>query len=325
MGFNGRWIKDRWLFISGISALLFILAGCSSNLTYAPVISNGYEPAPPGYYQVKAGDTLYSIAWNFSLDYRQLAAINQISAPYAINEGQYLRIKPPVSQPMTTSMPLELAPPIRSSLHTSPTLSAISSSVVIKPAIKPASTPVSPIAPVVTPDKIVVTDKIKVTEAAVKTAKPLSNSLKNRLIPAGKQSAPVVISDSTTSTTSSITHWYWPVSGTIITQFAPLQGSKGIDIVAKLGTPISATAAGQVVYCGNGLTGYGNLIIIKHNADFLSAYAHTQKILVHEGQKVTAGQKIALMGSTDSDRVKLHFEIRLKGSPVDPSKYLPTR
>ncbi len=115
--------------------------------------------------------------------------------------------------------------------------------------------------------------------------------------------------------------WRWPVRGKLLSKFSG--SNNGIDIVAKEGTIITATSAGKVVYAGNGLRGYGNLLIIKHNASFFSAYAHNRKLLVAEGAKVKTGQKIAELGSTGTDRAKLHFEIRKDGNPVDPLKYLP--
>ena len=116
----------------------------------------------------------------------------------------------------------------------------------------------------------------------------------------------------------------WPTSGRVINGFDETK-NKGLDMTGQLGDPILAAADGQVVYAGSGLRGYGNLIILKHNNTFLSAYAHNQTLLVKEDQKVRKGQKIAEMGMTDADRVKLHFEIRRQGKPVDPAKYLPAR
>jgi lipoprotein NlpD len=117
--------------------------------------------------------------------------------------------------------------------------------------------------------------------------------------------------------------WLWPTSGKIVTGFSDTANLKGIDIAGKAGQPIFASAAGKVVYAGTGLRGYGKLVIVKHNNTYLSAYAHNRDLLVKEGQQVTRGQKIAEMGNTDSDEVKLHFEIRKLGKPVDPLKYLP--
>ncbi len=116
----------------------------------------------------------------------------------------------------------------------------------------------------------------------------------------------------------------WPASGSVIGGFDEAK-NKGLDIGGKAGDPVQAAADGQVVYAGAGLRGYGNLIILKHNNTFLTAYAHNQALMVKEDQKVRKGQKIAEMGKTDADRVKLHFEIRRQGKPVDPAKYLPAR
>ena len=120
--------------------------------------------------------------------------------------------------------------------------------------------------------------------------------------------------------------WGWPTTGaaTVLAGFDE-QRNKGLDIAGKPGDPVLASADGRVVYAGAGLRGYGNLIILKHNNTFLSAYAHNQTLLVKEDQTVRKGQKIAEMGSSDADRVKLHFEIRRQGKPVDPAKYLPAR
>lgn len=120
--------------------------------------------------------------------------------------------------------------------------------------------------------------------------------------------------------------WRWPVKGVILSSFQGKDGfNKGIDLGGKLGEPVFAAAAGQVVYAGSGLRGYGKLLIIKHNETFLSAYAHNERLRVKEGDFVKAGQVIADMGSSGTDRVKLHFEIRRDGTPVDPLKYLPRR
>ncbi|AGK46399.1 MULTISPECIES: peptidoglycan DD-metalloendopeptidase family protein [Burkholderia] len=116
----------------------------------------------------------------------------------------------------------------------------------------------------------------------------------------------------------------WPAAGNVIRSFDGAK-SKGIDIANTAGTPVIAAAAGTVVYAGNGLRGYGNLLIVKHNADFLTTYAHNRTLLVKEGQTVAQGQKIAEMGDTDNDRVALHFELRYGGRSIDPARYLPSR
>ncbi|MFT3849993.1 MAG: peptidoglycan DD-metalloendopeptidase family protein [Propionivibrio sp.] len=118
--------------------------------------------------------------------------------------------------------------------------------------------------------------------------------------------------------------WIWPANGKTVGTFSE-GGNKGVDIAGKAGDSVIAAGDGKVVYSGTGLRGYGKLVIIKHNNTYLSAYAHNQNILVKEGQSVTKGQKIAEMGNTDADQVKLHFEVRRSGKPVDPLKYLPQR
>ncbi len=125
-------------------------------------------------------------------------------------------------------------------------------------------------------------------------------------------------------TPSSTISLVWPANGSVIRGFDG-GSSKGIDIAGQPGTPVIAAAAGSVVYAGNGLRGYGNLLIVKHDADFLTAYAHNRTLLVKEGQTVSQGQQIAEMGDSDTDRVMLHFELRYKGSSIDPARYLPSR
>ena len=141
--------------------------------------------------------------------------------------------------------------------------------------------------------------------------------------------APVVTTPATTkveSVSKSASGWAWPAQGTVIGRFSS-NGSlnKGIDIAGNLGEPILAASDGSVVYAGSGLRGYGELVIIKHSDTYVSAYGHNRKLLVREGQRVKVGQRIAEMGSTGTDRVKLHFEIRRQGKPVDPLQFLPKR
>ncbi|GAK84648.1 lipoprotein NlpD [Vibrio ponticus] len=130
--------------------------------------------------------------------------------------------------------------------------------------------------------------------------------------------------NSNTSNNVKVTKWLWPTKGRVIKNFSSGdQGNKGIDIAGQRGQPIVSTAAGTVVYSGNALRGYGNLVIIKHNDKFLSAYAHNDQLLVKEGQGVKSGQKIATMGSSGTNSVRLHFEIRYQGKSVNPKRYLP--
>lgn len=118
-------------------------------------------------------------------------------------------------------------------------------------------------------------------------------------------------------------HWQWPTTGKLVTRYSPSDGKKGLDIQGKIGQPIKAAAAGKVVYSGNGLIGYGNLIIVKHSDTYLSAYGHNRRLLVKEGAMVKQGEKIAEMGDSGKEGVMLHFEIRRDGKPVDPLGYLP--
>jgi lipoprotein NlpD len=161
-------------------------------------------------------------------------------------------------------------------------------------------------------------------EASGVVVQPMGGSAE--VVPAAKPAAPASAptSASAPSANDEGLGFAWPASGSVIAGFDEAK-NKGLDIAGKAGDPVLAAADGQVVYAGAGLRGYGNLIILKHNNTFLTAYAHNQALLVKEDQKVRKGQKIAEMGKTDADRVKLHFEIRRQGKPVDPAKYLPAR
>lgn len=141
---------------------------------------------------------------------------------------------------------------------------------------------------------------------------------------AGGVDKPPTASSSTNGAADDEVNWMWPANGTVLAAFDEVK-NKGLDIGGKAGEPVFAAADGRVVYVGAGLRGYGNLIILKHNNTYLTAYAHNQTLLIKEDQSVRRGQKIAEMGSSDSDRVKLHFEVRRQGKPVDPAKYLPSR
>ncbi len=135
----------------------------------------------------------------------------------------------------------------------------------------------------------------------------------------------VTAKPSQTNTPSKNLQWHWPSDGKLISTFSQQKGQKGIDIAGRMGQAVLSSGDGEVVYSGNGLRGYGQLIIIKHNDSYLSAYAHNSRLLVREGEKVKALQKIAEMGQTDTDSVRLHFEIRQQGKPVDPLQFLPKK
>ena len=263
-------------------------------------------------YTVKRGDTLFYIAWVTGNDFRDLAQRNNVPAPYALNVGQVLQVGNASGQPITGENAVSQASARASGGATATTTSAQKSTAVVAsqptftysessgeqsatkmlPNNKPATTTTTVVAPVTAP-------------TTVSTTQPTASS---------------------TSTSSPISSWRWPTDGKVIENFSGAEGgNKGIDIAGSKGQAIVATADGRVVYAGNALRGYGNLIIIKHNDDYLSAYAHNDTMLVREQQEVKAGQKIATMGSTGTSSTRLHFEIRYKGKSVNPLQYLPQR
>ena len=228
---------------------------------------------------VRGGDTLYSIAWQLGLNYRELASINGIRSPYTIYKGQRLRVKPAARPPVVKSAALQPRPAITAS----PVPAAAPVTPVAKPAPKPA-----PAAP------------------PAKASKSTTAAIQATTVPAydGK--------------------WVWPTRGRVLTRFQSSgPGKQGIDIGGHADQPVKAAANGKVVYAGSGLVGYGRLIIVKHNENLLSAYGHNNKLLVNEGEHVAAGQMIAKMGSSGTNRNELYFEIRKNGKPTDPMRYLP--
>lgn len=263
----------------GILAALLaatLLAGCASPPPggVQVVDRNNRDRVTHGQYTVRRGDTLWSIAFRFGWDWKELAQRNGIGPPHVIYPGQVIRFDGRAPRNVAA------APPVRT----------------------PAPVPPRSSGPVVA--------------TPVPTPPPLVRAPQ----PAPSASTPIK------SVTRSASGWAWPANGPIIGRFSS-NGSlnKGIDIAGELGQPVLAASDGSVVYAGSGLRGYGELVIIKHSDTYVSAYGHNRRLLVQEGQKVKAGQTIAEMGSTGTDRVKLHFEIRRQGKPVDPQQYLPKR
>lgn len=170
----------------------------------------------------------------------------------------------------------------------------------------------------------VVTRPIGSTSIAASTVAPGTAGAATRPAPAASSAAVPEPAAASGGANDSGLSWVWPVNGPVLAGFDEVK-NKGVDLGGKAGDPVLAAADGRVVYVGAGLRGYGNLIILKHNSTYLTAYAHNQTLLVKEDQNVRKGQKIAEMGSSDADRVKLHFEVRRQGKPVDPLKYLPPR
>ena len=255
-----------------------MLAGCghfdgSSAPSGSRTSRSSNQGKAPSHYTVRRGDTLYSIAWRYGYDYRQLAGWNGIRAPYTIYPGQRLRLT---------------RPPSKSSTKTAKRSSGTSSKSTKSPA---------------TPKK-----------SASRNSSSKKSASSKSLKKSGKGAAK--------GGDASVKRWHWPTKGKVVTTFSK-SGGKGIDIAGKLGQPILAASDGNVVYSGSGLIGYGQLIIVKHNKRYLSAYAHNNKILVKEGDAVRGGQRIAEMGRSGSNRALLHFEIRRDGKPIDPTRYLP--
>jgi lipoprotein NlpD len=268
---------------------VLILYGCASG--FAPVTTiDGDRPGDSAYHLVARGDTLYSIAWRYGLDYRDLARWNRIGSSYLIYPGQRLSLRPGQSKEITQ------APVVR------------------KQPIEPRQIQ-RPKPPAITPP---ITPKPTVKTAPPESKQVIKPPLAVKVPPPKPTPAPA---PPTTRSIGQI-QWQWPAAGQIHRSDS-LIGREGLAIHGAEGQPVKAAAPGQVVYSGEGLVGYGKLIIIKHNDTFLSAYAHNRRLLVTEGLRVAGGQPIAEMGNSGAKEVKLYFEIRRDGKPVPPLQYLP--
>jgi len=324
-------------------ALVIIVAGCASRsrapveerstlpsrappvATPAPTTPVSPEPEtrPPPTYVVKRGDTLYKIALDNGLDYRELAAWNAIENVNVIREGQSLRLtapgEPAAASTGVTTTPLRTVPPVTSADARPPTPAA-ATPLAVPGARNTESYKTQPKA-LKEPWSEQAMRDVQRSATALPPAPPAPEPAPPPIVarvepkPEPKSAAAAPDDDGPS--------WMWPAQGKLITGNAENPNLKGIDIAGKLGQPVVASAAGKVVYAGSGIRGYGKLIIVKHNATWLSAYAHNRDILVKEGQQVAKGQSIAEMGNTDAEQVMLHFEIRRHGTPVDPLKYLP--
>lgn len=291
---------------------ILLLAGCISQQP-VPAVDRSTskavaQPAGPGYYTVKRGDTLYRIALEHGQDHRDVATWNNIANPSAIKEGQILRVAPPGAgaEPVTdgaVTKPIEVGAAVESRSLDQPagSVAATQQNGALKREPRVGKEPYSDEA------------YARLNKAGSETAKPAE--IKPEAKP---EVAPAV------ATGPDDVPWMWPTSARLSAPYSDA-GNKGLDFAGKAGDPVLAAGDGKVVYAGSGLRGFGELVIVKHNATYLSAYAHNRKILVKEGQQVSRGQKIAEMGNTDADSVKLHFEIRKQGKPVDPAQYLPKR
>jgi len=312
-------------------AVVSLISGCASQAP-APVIERSPPVAVPavpvaaadtrapatepraglapgagaGMYTVKKGDTLYSIALENGQSYRDLAAWNNLEDPNKIQVGQQLRVKPPgtdsvalvaVSKPVALQAPIETRPLGAGSTPNTENL---------KREPRGGKLPYSEeaLARLQRPDSSSAAEtKPEARTAAVE--KPVD---KPAPPPAGEDAV----------------EWAWPANGKLVGSFVE-GGNKGLDIAGTMGEPVLAAASGKVILVSSALRGYGNFVIVKHTTAYLSVYAHNSRILVKEEQQVSKGQKIAEIGSSDSDQAKLHFEIRHQGKPVDPLKFLPIR
>jgi lipoprotein NlpD len=279
--------RQKTVFFKKLSLSIGVLFCCVINIS----CSNRSQPAPVSElykgktfrdfeqqaysaktYQVKTGETLYSIAWYSGNDYRDLARINKIASPYQIQPGQILTL---------VELPKSIQP--KSNKNTGQT-----SKLIVNQSVDPSK-------------------KQAYGESEQKVHKdPIGSTIGQ--FP------------------DRVKSWRWPTNEKVSRGFsAKEQGNKGLDFSGKLGLPILAAADGKVVYTGNALRGFGKLVIIKHSEAYLTAYAHNDKMLVKEQQWVTAGQNIATMGRSGTDKVKLHFEVRFKGKSINPLRYLPSR
>jgi lipoprotein NlpD len=308
-----------------------LLTACATTHAPAPVVSRTSQSeapavaaapvAPPdgrGYYRVKKGDTLFRIAVDVGQSYRDIIAWNNLTNPNDIKVDQMLRVLPPEANALVPGG-VQVG-------------SVTTNSVDVRPLGAPANTTsassdggVNKTLP--RGDKRVYSDATLAEldkPDALSSASPPPGPATTNPAPAQPVAKPDVSAPlaAPASGTEEAMDWIWPAEGKVVGNFA---AKKGIDIAGKSGQAVMAAGAGKVMYAGAGIRGYGNLVIVKHNNNLLSAYAHNKTILVKEGQQVTKGQKIAEMGNSDSDSVMLHFEIRQQGKPVDPAKYLPAR
>ncbi len=300
-----------------------LLSACTTT-TQAPVVDRTPVAAPVpvkvdepkddrGMYTVKRGDTLIRIALDHGQNYRDLVAWNNLANPNDIKVDQVLRVAPPEGTGVTTS-PVAMPTP------------------EVRPVTPPVPKKTGPRG-----DKRAYSDATLADMQKGENGNGAGNGAGNgkgadkdepdRPAPARPPAAaaPAIVTGATvTATDDEKLSWMWPSDGRIVATFDEGK-NKGIDIAGKAGQQVMAAGAGKVMYAGSGIRGYGNLVIVKHSNSLLSAYAHNRSIVVKEGQNVNKGQVIAEMGDSDADSVKLHFEIRQQGKPVDPSRFLPTR
>ena len=282
-----------------LAGLAATVAGCGGGSVAAPVQSptESVVPGREREHVVGKGDTLYSIAWRFGVDYRMLARANSIGDPYTIVPGQRLLVPGPNDV---------VAPEPAAAAAGEPAASGETS-------VRGAGTAEGPVVAPLPPPR---------SEAPPVAAESPPKPPPAPPPPAPETASKSVVEPSPAARTVAGVRWTRPTGGKTISTFGR-GGNKGIDIGGTFEQPIRAAAPGRVVYAGSGLIGYGKLVIVKHDSRLLSAYAHNERLHVGEGDEVRGGQHIADMGRSGKGRVMLHFEIRRDGKPVDPLRYLP--
>ena len=325
-----------------ISFLMVLLTACESNPP-APVIERTphiSKPKPPpetkpvagakdwrpDSHLVKKGETLFGIGLEYGLDYKEIAAANNIAAPYPIKIGQKIDLSSFKTKPAaaTETNKSEVSKNndgvVITPMKTEPTV--IGDKVGDK-TVTSAKPIVAAVTPVLSEPKAV-REPYSLDALNRATLKPIgtkpAEAKPTETKPAATKPTETKPVDTNATDDESIA-WVRPTQGEVVAGFNEAS-NKGLDIAGKTGQVINAASSGKVIYSGSDLRGYGKLVIIKHNKTYLSVYAHNSKIVVKEGQAVSAGQKIAEMGNTDSNSVKLHFEIRRLGKSVDPARYL---
>jgi lipoprotein NlpD len=314
-------LTDRPLLAAAFAALA--AAGCANQPVGAPVVDRApvaarapahpvaqLAPIPgagPGTYVVRPGDTLYSIALEQGVDYHDLAHWNKLDDPTRISVGQTLFTAPPAERgPAVVTIGAARG---SGQVESHP----LGASAVAQQGGGDGSTKTDP--------KALRLPYSKENLALMtKSGQPAPAPAAQPAAAPPPQPAPVPAAKPATGSVGLA--FIWPAKGKLVAGFSEA-GNKGVDIGGKIGDPVFAAAPGRVMYTGTGIRGYGKLIVIKHDDGFNSVYAHNSQILVKEGQNVKRGERIAILGDTDSDTPKLHFEIRKSGKPVDPLKYLP--
>lgn len=301
------WQTYFLLFLFAITAIACaphrpaIVEDLSSKKAAPPVIVSKDATAntPTKTLIVQPGDTLYKLGFKYQIDYKKIASFNDIKPPFTIFPGQIIRLTPPTFTHQKKS-------------------AVITQPVKIQPTITAKNNPVA------TPKLNKAQEQIKKTTPEKKLTKK-NQSAKN-IVTSTKENA-IAATTAQKINEAKLKHkltWQWPTKGKVISTFlASNPARKGISISGKEGQTITASESGVVVYSGNGLLGYGELIIIKHNETYLSAYGHNKRRFVHEGEMVKKGQKIAELGSSGTNVNNLHFEIRKNGDPINPLNHLP--